>query len=254
MRDDGKDVSGIEYVIDISDIEELRYIKETPDKVLIGPLTTHEELASSPVILKYAAFLAEASSQVGSHQIRSRGTIGGNIINASPAADTVPVMVALNATLLLKSLDTTRQIQIADIFEKPYKTNIKFQELLAEIQFPKPSAKARTAFIKLGRRNSLAISRMNVAVLLELNNHGEISDISIAPGSVTPTPQRMKNAEELLKSKNPDEELIERAARLVSEEMIKQSGIRHSTKYKEPVIQNLTIRAIISALGVKQNG
>ncbi len=238
----------LEILINIAHLNELNYIEEDGDWIRIGANSTHTQIKESELIQKEILALSEAAGVVGSPQIRNRGTIGGNILNASPAADIVPVLVALDAILTLKLKEGERQIPITEIYEKPYKTNILAEELLVEVAFKKLPLKAKTAFIKLGRRNALAISRMNVAVIVNQDNDGVVTDIRIVPGSTTPTPTRIKVAEEVLLDKLPTDELIDLAGEKVSAEMIKVSGYRWSTDYKKPVIETLTRRGIRKAL------
>jgi CO/xanthine dehydrogenase FAD-binding subunit len=126
-------------IIDISMISELKGISETDSEIIIKPLTTHTELGSSPIIKKYARLLHMAANVVGSPQIRNRGTIGGNIMNAATCADTVPPLMALGATIKLQSSKGVRSISLDDFFVKPYTTNAQRDELLMEIRFFKTS-------------------------------------------------------------------------------------------------------------------
>lgn len=253
LREEDSKLQGVTHIIDLTYIQELNYIKEEGDRLTIGPLCTHSLICQSPVINKEVPILAQAALQVGAPQIRSRGTIGGNVMNASPAADTVPVLVALDAVLTLTSAAGERQIPIAQLYAKPYETIAKPEELLTAISFVKLPSQTKSAFIKLGRRNALAIARMNVAVFIVLDDTGKVEDIRIAPGSVMPTPQRISSAEAVLFGKVPNEELIAKAGKSVAQEMIAKSGVRQSTRYKEPVIENLTIRALNKALGVNED-
>lgn len=122
---------------------------------------------------------------------------------------------------------------------------------MTEISFKRLSDASKTAFIKLGRRKALAIARMNVAVVLELDEQGIITEARIAPGSVLPRPSRVSEAEDILIGQKPTPELIELASKKVSAVMIERSGTRWSTPYKEPVIGVLTRRALNQALGVE---
>lgn len=248
-KDEGP--AGLEVVLNIAHFSELQYIKADDEWIRIGSGTTHAQLATSELLLENIRALAHAARTVGSPQIRNRGTVGGNILNASPAADTVPVLVALDAVLTFKSLTGEREVPITDIYVKPYKTNVRPDELLTEVAFKRLSPTATSAFIKLGRRNALAISRMNVAVILDTDANGNISELRIAAGSTTPKPGRTRTAEAVLIGQQPTEELINEAAKKVSEEMIAITGYRWSTEYKEPVIEALVRRAICKALEVR---
>lgn len=244
------DSSDVKYILDISGIEELKGIREENGFLFIGPLVTHREICRSPMVKRYAPLLAKACSTVGAVQHRIVGTVGGNIINASPAADSVPALVALNAEVTFRSAERERRALLKDIFVKPNLTNIQPGELLTRIQFAKLPEGAKTGFIKLARRKALAISRMNIAVVVILE--GEVvKDIRISPGSTTPLPDRIAIAEKVLSGKKPTEELIREAGKKVSEEMINRSGVRWSTPYKQPVIEALVSRALRQALGME---
>lgn len=237
----------LEMVINIAHLAELRYIKEDGDWIRIGANTTHADLANSQLILQECTALSRAARTVGSPQIRNRGTIGGNIVNASPAADPVPVLVALDAVLRLRSAQGVREIPLTELYVKPYQTKIAPDELVTEVSFRKLPRTAKSAFIKLGRRNALAIARMNVAVILDQDEAGIVRDVRIAPGSTMPIPGRCSAAEAVLLGQTLTEEQIVIAGAKVSEEMIAKTGYRWSTEYKKPVIETLTKRAIREA-------
>ena len=231
-------------VLDISGVPELRGIEEADGTITIKPLTTHTELVRSDLLWQFAPLLGSAASAIGSPQIRDRGTVGGNIMNAAACADTVPPLIALGATVTLQSKAGGREVPLADLFVKPYQTKARPDELLTAIRFPKLPAGAHSAFIKLGRRNALAISRMSVAAVLQIGSDGSIADARIVPGAAFPTWQRVPEAEQMLVGQKPDAKLFAAAGQKVSEEMIKATGRRWSTEYKEPVIAVLVRRAL----------
>ncbi len=235
------------FILDISGIGGLKGIREEGEGIILGPLATHAEIAGSEILRARAGPLPCASAAVGAAQHRSVGTVGGNVINASPAADTVPALVALDAEAVFLSRAGERRLLLKEIFVKPYSTKIRPDELLARIRFRKLPASARSSFLKLGRRNALAVARMNVAVVLFLEG-GMVAEARIAPGSATPTPDRIGPAEEVLIGKAPTEELIVRAGERVGEEMVRRTGARWSTPYKRPAIEALVARALRMAL------
>lgn len=234
-------------IIDITKIEELRKIEERNGTVSIGAAVTHSEIANASLVKKYGKVLSDAVSEIGSPQIRNIGTIGGNIINASPAADTIPPLVVLNAKGKVVSKEGERQVPFDQLFKGPYKTGLKPHELLTQITFQKLSSNMKSSFIRLARRDAMAIARMSVAIILRIEKN-RIKDVRIAVGSVTPTPQRMSEAEAFLKGKSPDEESLQKASLKVSDTMIRQSGIRPSTSYKKPVVEALFMRAMKKVL------
>ena len=236
-------------IIDITKIEELRKIEERNGMISVGAAVTHSEIASSPLIKECAKVLSDAASEIGSPQIRNLGTIGGNIVNASPAADTIPPLIVLNAMGKVVSKEGEKQVPIYQLFKGPYETNLKPHELLVQVAFQKLSSDMRSSFVRLARRDAMAIARMSAAIVLEMEKGKKrIKDIRIAAGSVTPTPQRFSEAEDLLRGKSPDEETLRRASLKVSETMISRTGIRPSASYKRPVIEALFIRGVRKAL------
>ncbi|MFZ5924540.1 MAG: FAD binding domain-containing protein [Bacillota bacterium] len=241
---------GPRWLVDITRIPGLAYIRAEGDVIRIGAMTTHAEIARSPLIRERSPLLAEACASIGSPQIRARGTIGGNIMNASPAADSIPAFVALSARVRLAGPEGVRDAAISDVFDGPYKTTVQPGEILVEVHFNALTAGWSSAFVKLGRREALAIARLSVAVVVERDSTGRVSRASIAPGACLPMPSRVAPAEAIVVGKVADEEVVKSAAREVAEEMVRRTGVRWSTEYKKPVVEALTRRAIWKALGV----
>lgn len=253
MRADDEKHKDIEVVIDTTHIADLKFLEVNEDTINLGPGMTHEEIWEDFTLREYAPFLCEASHTVGSPQIRHSGTIGGSIGTASPASDPVPPLVALGAQVTLSSLAGTRTVSLEELLVKPYKTAIRPEELITCISFPMLNPEAGFAFVKLGRRKALAISRMNVAVYVETGDDGTMTDVRIVPGSCMPTAVRIRPAEEMLLGQVPSYELHESAGKKVAEEMVKVTGRRWSTPYKEPVIAALVKRALNQATGVSED-
>jgi xanthine dehydrogenase iron-sulfur cluster and FAD-binding subunit A len=231
-------------VVDVNGVAELTGIAEVNGAVTVLPLATHADLMRSDVVQDYAPLLSAAAATIGSPQIRAHATVGGNIMNAAACADTIPPLIALGATVTLQSKAGCRDLPLAELFVKPYVTKAKPDELLTAIRFPKLDPRARGAFIKLGRRNALAISRLSVAAILEVGTDGTITEARIVPGSAFPTWQRVTEAEQILLGEKPGVKLFAAVGHKVSEEMIKATGRRWSTEYKEPVIAVLVRRAL----------
>ncbi len=231
-------------VADISFINELRGIKPQNETITFKPLVTHSQIVNSKVVKQYTSLLSNAASVIGSPLIRNRGTVGGNIMNAATCADTVPPLIALGAKVTLKSKSGSRDIELSDLFIKPYQTKAQADEILTDIQFSKLPANAKSAFIKLGRRNALSISRLSVAAILTQDKNGKITDARIVPGAALPIWRRVTEAEQILLGKKPSKELFVAASMKVSEVMISYTGRRWSTEYKEPVIAVLVRRAL----------
>jgi CO/xanthine dehydrogenase FAD-binding subunit len=231
-------------VLDIAGIDELRGMEDSDGFVVIKPLATHGSIQKSELIKVHASLLSVAASWIGSPQIRNRGTVGGNIMNAATCADTVPPLIALGAEITLRSKSGERQMKLADLFVKPYQTKASVDELLTEIRFAKLPTGSTSSFIKLGRRNALSISRLSVAAIVNRNESGLITAARIVPGATFPIWRRVTEAEQMLVGEKPSTELFRAAGNKVSEVMIAETGRRWSTEYKEPVIAVLVRRAL----------
>ena len=238
----------ISSILDISRIKSFKEIKNNDGEITIGSLVTHEELLNNKLFSNKLPFINEAASAVGSPQIRRRGTIGGNICNAAPCADSVPVLAALDAEVILASKSGKRKLSLTEFIDGPYKTNLKPDEIMTSIKFFMPEPGVGTSFMKVGRRKALAISRMSVAVILRKDQTEIVNEFYLSTGSVTPKPTRLPEAERVLLNKEPTEDLINETAEKVAQIMIATSGYRWSTEYKEPVIKTMVIRAIKQAL------
>jgi len=234
-------------LVDITRIPELSGIEQRNGGIWIGALTTMSQLAASPLILGKIPVLAKAAASVGSPQIRNRATIGGNLCHASPCADTVPPLVALNAALQLRSRRGIRQLSVEDFVLGAYRVAIDTEELLEGIQIPVPPPQMRMTFYKLGRRKALAIARINLAVGLQLAN-GRIADAVVSPGSIMPVPKRLRSVEKKLIGQKPSSDLFQTIGREVSELMVTESGERWSTPYKKPVVAALVARCLEQCL------
>lgn len=231
-------------VVDVTRITELQGITRSDGSITLGPLVTHAELCASEVLRARALLLSVAASTLGSPQIRNRGTVGGNLVNAAPCADTVPPLIALEARVTLSSADNTREVPLSEFFVEPYRTIIQPDEILTAIRFPTLPRGASSCYLKLGRRNAVAIARLSVAAVLVHDKEGVISDARIVPGSAFPTWQRVSEAENLLIGEKPSSALFFSVGRRVSELMVSATGRRWSSEYKEPVVAALVRRAL----------
>lgn len=249
LREEAKKLAAVEYMLDLDGLAELKGI-DIGDKVIsIGTMTTHSQVNFSPEIRKYAPFLSHACSTVGSPQMRNAGTVGGNICNGSPAADSLSPFVALNARMVLASVNGERKELVKDLYEGAGKLKLAPNEIAVRIEFDRIDDYS-TAFIKLGRRKALAISRMNAAAAIKLAADGTIEDVRLVPGCVFSVPDRVEKAEEFLRGKKPSLELFTECGKVVSGVMNDRTGIRWSTEYKQPVVEALSQRALSKAAGL----
>lgn len=248
LRERTEHMRKMRYLVDLSAVPELRGITLDNGMIHLGAMSTHTEVATSELLKAHAPFLPAAAATVGSLQIRNAGTIGGNVCNGSPAADTVTPLTALDAQAILASVSGTRTVPITELYGRGGMT-LQPDELLVAFVFPSLAA-WKTSFLKLGRRKALAISRMNVAAAL-LMEDGVIKDARISPGCVFRSPDRVRDAENSLLGQAPSKALFVQAGVLAAEEMIRRTGVRWSTEYKQPVLEALVERALLQATGLQ---
>lgn len=189
-------------LIDLSLCEELYGIREEEAWVSVGALTTFTEIEKSAVLKKYFPALVKSASEVGGPQVRNRGTVGGNICAASPAADSAPALLALNAEAVVTGTQGTRVIPMDELFLAPKKTCLSADEVLVSVRLPKMGH--TSSFMKVGKRNALAVSSVCMAVSA-LVTDGSIDELRIAAGACAPTPRSCpKTAEALLGAVTPE--------------------------------------------------
>lgn len=225
------------YLVDLSKISALRFIEEKDGFIRIGSMTTFTDLAEAQALRKKVTALAEAASMVGSPQIRNQGTVGGNIANASPAADTVPPLVALDAKLKIYSSQGQREVNISEIFAGAGKNLLNFGEIIGEISFSIPDINSVSSFYKLAKRKALSISRISSAVFLEFKPDSfEITKAQVGLGSIASNPIKASATEEFLVGRILEDAVISEAVRKASEEAAITLGVRPSAVYKKDAI------------------
>ena len=183
-----------ENIIDVTRILSLRGITETDNAWRIGATATWTDLIRAP-LPNYFRALKLAAREVGGQQIQNAGTIAGNICNASPAADGVPALLALGASVELRSFDAIRQIPLAEFILGNRKTSRQSNELLTAILVPKWGENSRSIFLKLGARKYLLISIAMVAACVELDANGIVTKAGISVGACSPVPRRLRELE-----------------------------------------------------------
>ena len=213
----------------------------------LGPLVTHNHCVASKLIREMAFPLARACWEVGSPQIRNRGTIAGNLITASPANDTITALVAMGAVLTLRSIGTDRKIELADFYLGVRKVDLRPDEMLVDIAFPAIRGKKVGTYIKFALRKAQAISLVNVAVILDFAD-SKVSRASIALGAVAPTIIHADRAEEYLTGKVLDDDSIRQAADFAMEAARPISDVRASDVYRKRIVRVVTKRALESIL------
>ncbi len=233
-----------DYLLNISNIPELKIINSINNFIEIGPLVTHSRLINEPLIKNNFPVLVEAAYTIGSTQIRNRGTIGGNIVNASPAADLLPPLIALRAEVELTSKKGKRVSSLEEFLAGPYKTKIQANELLTKIKISLLGDSYYTDFQKIGRRKALSIARLSLALVAKIDEEGIFQDTRVAPGSATPYPQSLPVTEDAINGKSIFDIDVEEIGKIISKEMVSITGERWSTPYKKPTIAVLIKRAL----------
>jgi len=228
----------------------LNYLKEEEGKLVIGSATTWSKLACDSLVAEKASVLSEAARRGSSIAIRNAGTIGGNLANASPAADLATPLMVMDAELLLASAKGERVVGVTDFFTGPGETVLKPDELIIEIRVPAlANSESKTAFLKLGRRRAMTLSVVNVAVRLDTEDR-TCYDARIALGSMAPTPIRCVKAEEKLKGKSIDKGLINECAEQAVAESNPIDDQRATAWYRRKAGTALVSRAIAQAAGL----
>jgi CO/xanthine dehydrogenase FAD-binding subunit len=223
-------------VMNILEIEGMTGVSEGKDSIRIGPATTFTDMIHSEILRRHLPLLVEAASQVGAPSIRNRGTIGGNIGNASPAADVLPAVIALNADLELQSKARgTRIVPAGKAVEAAYRTCFGPDEILTGILIKKLPSGTRCAFTKLGRRNAMARAYMSLSVVLTAHEDEVISDMRIVPGALEAVARRMTAAENVLLGKKAQPSLIDKATETLEGAL---EGVR-IPEYKIPVLRSV---------------
>lgn len=231
-------------LIDISSLKELQFIRTVDGNVQIGAGTTFTDIENHPLFEGRLRGLKEAAMEVGSPQIRNAGTIGGNVCNASPAADTVPPLLALDATVVIKSKEGLRRIKLEDFFLGKGKVDLALGEFLYYIEFDQMEKSQGLGFRKLGPRKALAISKICTSVYIDLDSNQMVKDIRIANGSVGPNSLREREIEDILKGKKLTEERKEEAyekfKQIIGSRLIGRSGVA----FKEEAIKGIFKEAL----------
>ncbi|MBA7653404.1 Carbon monoxide dehydrogenase medium chain [subsurface metagenome] len=233
-----------EHVVDIEYIPGLDFINYGDTEGLrIGALTTIRTLEKSAVLQERYPVISQAAGLLGSVAIRNVATIGGNLCNAAPSADTAPALIGLSAKAKIIGKDGERVVPFEEFFIGPGETVLKRGELLAEVQVPVPLPDTRGVYLKHSR-SSIDLATVGVVVIMTLGSGGLCQEVKVVLGAVAPTPIRAKRAEVLLKGTNITPPLIKEAAQAASEEAQPITDVRASAEYRREMVKLLTRRVI----------
>jgi CO/xanthine dehydrogenase FAD-binding subunit len=238
-----------EHLINLKGIADIKGIHHNEKQgIRIGALVTLGEIEHSKIIKERFCCLWDAVNVMASPQVRSLGTVGGNLCSAVPSADTAPPLIALGASLNLAGPDGERSVPVEDFFRGPRESVLQGNEILTRILIPNPPRRGSGTYLKLMRRNAMELALVGVAAFLRLEQDKKVCcEARIALGAVAPTPIRAPTAEQVLIHKEIDEALAEKAGKAASMACSPISDFRSSLEYRSNMVEVLTKRAVLGA-------
>jgi carbon-monoxide dehydrogenase medium subunit len=237
----------VEEIVDIQNLHELKGITLKNGALKIGALTTLTEVLESPLVAEKALALREAVGQIGSVQTRNHGTLAGNLCNASPAADSAPVLMVLGAQLSIASTKGTRKVPVEELFAGPKMNSLEKDELVTDILIPELPPGSGAAFEKLGRRRGITLAVVNAAAYLEMDRK-KCLDTRISVGAIAATPIRLPVVETTYKDRELTPEVIEESSRACYALVSPVDDVRASAEYRREMACVLVKRVIVKAL------
>jgi carbon-monoxide dehydrogenase medium subunit len=227
---------------------------DPPGSLVIGAAVTMKRIAAHPEIRRRCPALATAAGLIGSVQTRNMATLGGNLCNASPSADTAPPLLAYNAQAVLVSQSGERTVPLSAFFAGPGLTLLQPGELLKEVLIPPSPAPTGSAYVRHIPRAAMDISVVGVAAVVTLGSDGTILDGRLALGAVAPIPMRAPNAERLLAGRRAEDSLLAEVGRTAAAEAQPVDDVRASAAYRRHLVGILTQEALRQALALAQWG
>lgn len=232
-------------ILDLTSIAELRFIRDCDHQVKIGALTTIYDLETSPAIKEEFPLLAQAAHALGSWQVRTLATIGGNIVTAAPSAETANPIILTGGTIIVCSKDGEREIPAGQFFTGPGQTSLMPGEIVKEIILPKLPQGFQSIYMKESLRRSMDIALANMGCVIKLDGD-KCEEVRIGLGAVAPVPMRAAQTEKLLNSQVMSLELIEKAAQTAANECKPIDDIRATADYRRDLIKTMVQRALKS--------
>jgi carbon-monoxide dehydrogenase medium subunit len=236
-----------EFLIDIGRIPELSYVKEESGKIRIGALTTHHAIETSDAIQRRASALADAAGLIGDIQVRNKGTIGGSIAHADPAADYPAGVLALDATIVTLGPKGERQVPAAQFFIDMMTTALEQNELVREIQIPVKPGRTGSAYLKMEQKAS-GFAICGAAAIVELDGAGALSNVAIGITGVGSHAFRAAKTEAALKGQKPTADVIKKACGTASDGIIALEDIHASADYRLDLARVFARRAVEAAI------
>ena len=225
--------------LSVRHLEELRGVEVSPDHVTLGALTTYTDVQRDETLRREFPALCAAARETGGWAIQNRGTLGGNVANASPAADSPPALSAYGAQLELVSAAGARWLDYADFHTGYKQMDMRADELLWRIRLPRTTGDLQTYYRKVGTRKAQAISKVCFAAGARLGGDGRIRDARLGLGSVAPTVVRCARTEDMLRDRTPDEATIKDARAMLAQEIAPIDDMRSTAEYRLRVAANL---------------
>jgi CO/xanthine dehydrogenase FAD-binding subunit len=239
----------VQRIVDINRLAELDYIRIDDDRILIGALTRHRAIEKSPTVLAASPLLSKAVGFVGHPQVRSRGTFGGSLAHADPAAEYPAVVAALDGEIKLRSARGERIIGWRQFFVGDFTTDAAPDEILVEVRLPRPKWLSACEFVELSRRHG-DFALVEAAVRIEFDENKKCSRAAIALGGVSGVPLRAVRSEEILRGKFPNQDIIAEAASAAAENLDPASDVHASAAYRKQMASMLVYRALERAVGL----
>lgn len=233
-------------LIDINGIDSLAHITRAPGRVVIGAMTRHVDVERSPVVAEAWPLLSEAIVWVGHPQIRNRGTIGGSVVHADPAAELPAVFAAMDATFQVRSKYGARSVRWDEFFRSEFTTSIIPQELVVGVEVPEQDPQAGAAFVEFARRHG-DFALGGAAVVLKLDRDGVCERAAIALVAAGPKPVRATAAEAQLVGSNVEAEAIQAAAGRAVEGLHPTADVHGGTEYRVKLLRVMVQRALTAA-------
>lgn len=238
-------------LVSLSKVLSLSYIQEEDGFMKIGALATLSQIERNFAVKSHFIALHEAVRSMASPAIRNAGTIGGNLANSSPAADTAPPLLAFGAKVKIESRAGSRIVELSDFFKGPGANVLKAGEILTEIQIPQPESDSGSSFLKMGRV-SADIAKINCAVFISREGRG-IKSCRVVLGSVAPIPLRIYQAEEVAKRREASDSLWKEIAELAAETIRPIDDVRSSAYYRK-MVSSLMVEETLRAAWERSGG